>query len=194
MFMLLHWKNQEGLRWPCHWDSIGGSAVQGWAIAHSPGMQELVEFAGPTCLHEGLSVGIFKLCFWIGMLACFGDWFISSCTCLGSEHLLPLAPGASLVSLDCSSVREGLLLCYAAGTVGPLGITVNQKINNNKWWRHFRCLKLNSHMEKEFVFPMAVTRIPHRVGQEVVLGVKMQDVHLKILAFGCQKLGGGGGI
>lgn len=49
-------------------------------------------------------------------------------------------------------------------------------------------------MEKEFVFPMAVTRIPHRVGQEVVLGVKMQDVHLKILAFGCQKLGGGGGI
>lgn len=48
-------------------------------------------------------------------------------------------------------------------------------------------------MEKEFVFPMAVTWMPNREGQEVVLGVKMLDMHLKILAFGWQKLGGGGG-
>lgn len=48
-------------------------------------------------------------------------------------------------------------------------------------------------MEKEFVFPMAVTWMPNRVGREVALGVTVLDVHLKILAFGWQKLGGGGG-
>lgn len=84
----------------------------------------------------------------------------------------------------CEGETITLLLCYEAGMVRPLVNTVTQKINNNKWWRRFRCLKLNSHMEKEFVFPVAVTWMPNRVGQEVVLGVKMLDVHLKILGFG----------
>lgn len=47
-------------------------------------------------------------------------------------------------------------------------------------------------MEKEFVFPMTVMWMPD-VGREIVLGVKVLDVHLKILAFGWQKLGSGGG-
>lgn len=51
-------------------------------------------------------------------------------------------------------------------------------------------------MEKGLVSHMAGRWMADRVGQEAVLGVKMLDVRLEILAFGWQKLGGrvGGGI
>lgn len=99
-----------------------------------------------------------------------------------------------MVVLGCCPTRQGL--CYDAGTAGPLGTAVIQKISSNTLWRCFRCLKLNRHMEKGLVSHMAGRWMPNRVGQEVALGVKMLDVHLEILAFGWQKLGGrvGGGI
>lgn len=144
------------------------------------GKLRLGEIASPHGLCSGPNVGHFKripeLC--SGMLSCFGEWFIFPvCVWDHNACFLWLTPGVSVVALSCRPARQGLLLCYDSGTEGPLGSTVTQKISNNTWWRHFRCLKLNRHMEKGLTSHVAVRWVLNRVGWEVALCVGILDAN-----------------